>query len=108
LTLGQADGKPCARIEDLLLTLPISIITLSLGSGNKTFPLPHSHLAITLTPSWVQVVLHSKPVWEPGNRSKELVVEVRREGTLEGCARRVGEGLDDVRRGLVAWGERVW
>jgi hypothetical protein len=27
---------------------------------------------------------------------------------LEGCARRVGEGLDDVRRGFVAWGERVW
>lgn len=104
----KADRKPCARIEDLLLTLPTSIITLFLSSGNQTFPLPHSHLAITLTPSWVQVILHSRPVWEPGNRSKELVVEVRREATLEGCARRVGEGLDDIRRGFVTWGERVW
>ena len=35
-------------------------------------------------------------------------MEVRREQTLEGCAKRVEQGLDDVRRGLVAWGERVW
>ena len=34
-------------------------------------------------------------------------MEVRREPTLEGCARKVEEGLDDIRRGFVAWGERV-
>lgn len=101
--------KPCARMEDLLLTLPTSIVTLSMTSNSpRSFPLSHSNIAITLTPSWVQVILHSKPVWEPGNRSKELIVEVRREQTLEGCAKRVEQGLDDVRRGLVAWGERVW
>jgi hypothetical protein len=53
------------------------------------------------------VILHSKPVWEPGNRAKELVLEVRREQTLEKCAERVREGLEDIMRGLVAWGERV-
>lgn len=104
--------QPCARIEDLLLSLPSTLVSLRIpppltALRSTSFPLPHSNIAITLTPSWVQATLHSKPIWQPGNRSRELIVEVRRDTSLEECARRVGEGLEDVMRGYIAWGEKV-
>lgn len=36
-----------------------------------------------------------------------MVLEVRREGTLEATLRMIGEGLNDIRKKYVRWGERV-
>ncbi|WVW80967.1 hypothetical protein I302_102958 [Kwoniella bestiolae CBS 10118] len=102
--------QPSARIEDLLLTLPPQFIvpTLSTHAPTRSLPLPQSHLSVTLTPTWAQVYLHSHPVGS-GKRggSREMVVEVRRTGTLEGTTKRIEDGLDDIYRRLVPWGGRV-
>jgi hypothetical protein len=36
-----------------------------------------------------------------------MVLEVRRQETLEGTVKRLGEGLADMGEGLVQWGGRV-
>ncbi len=36
-----------------------------------------------------------------------MIIEVRREGTLEATMRMLGEGLNDMRKGNVRWGDRV-
>ncbi len=106
-------GKPAARLEDLLLTLPRHLIVpASTSTSNPTgqFPLTQSHLGISLTPTWVQLNLHASRV-DTGVRGKkpgkEVVLQVRREGTLEATIRMLGEGLNAVRRGEVRWGDRV-
>ncbi|WVQ63180.1 uncharacterized protein L199_001331 [Kwoniella botswanensis] len=103
--------QPSARIEDLLLTLPSHFIVPFPSSNSpipqRGFPLPQSHLSVTLTPTWAQLYLHSNPVASGKRGSKELVVEVRRIGTLEGTTKRIEDGLDDIYRRLVPWGGRV-
>ncbi|KAK8853040.1 hypothetical protein IAR55_003741 [Kwoniella newhampshirensis] len=103
--------QPAARIEDLLLTLSPKFISPTTTPANavpgRSLPLPQSHLSITLTPTWAQLYLHSGSVTASKRGRKELVVEVRRTETLEGTAKRVEEGLDDLRRRLLEWGGRV-
>ncbi|WWC64367.1 uncharacterized protein I303_106977 [Kwoniella dejecticola CBS 10117] len=102
--------QPTARIEDLLLTIPSQYIIPSFSSPNpppRGLPLPQSHLSITLTPTWAQLYLHSHPLSSSRRGSRELVVEVRRIGTLEGTVKRIEDGLDDIQRRLVSWGGRV-
>ncbi|OCF32243.1 hypothetical protein I316_06158 [Kwoniella heveanensis BCC8398] len=112
--------QPAARIEDLLLTLPPNLIVPSISSSSsnpiRSLPLPQTHLSVKLTPSWAAMYLHSAPVAisralsrtsEGGGSSKELVVEVRRTSTLEGTVKMIGDGLDDISRRLVTWGDRV-
>lgn len=102
--------QPAARIEDLLpiyvssrLITPASTTT---GAPSTTLPLPHPHLGVTLTPGWCQLYIWAKPYGKPGN-GKDMVLEVRRDGTLEGTVRRLGKGLEDMARGLVEWGGRI-
>ncbi|WWC71810.1 uncharacterized protein I206_105769 [Kwoniella pini CBS 10737] len=102
--------QPTARIEDLLLTLPSIYIIPAQSSTDppqRGLPLSHTHLSVTLTPTWAQLYLHSYPLSSFRRGSKELVVEVRRIGTLEGTVRRIEDGLDDIHRRLVPWGGRV-
>ncbi|WWC91495.1 uncharacterized protein L201_006441 [Kwoniella dendrophila CBS 6074] len=104
--------QPAARIEDLLLTLPSTFIIPFFNSapGNpppKGLPLPQTHLSVTLTPTWAQLYLHFYPLSSVKRGSKELVIEVRRIGTLEGTTKRIEDGLDDIYRRLVPWGGRV-
>lgn len=68
-------------------------------------PLPQAYLSVNLTPAWVQLYAHSAPAGQRGGR--ELVLEARRTATLEGNVKRLGEGLDSLRRGLLGWGDRV-
>jgi hypothetical protein len=63
-------------------------------------------LSINLTPGWAQLYLHSRP-YTAGGGGRELVLEVRRQKDAEGTVRRIGEGLEDLQRGLVSWGGRV-
>ncbi|WVR00383.1 hypothetical protein IAU59_007526 [Kwoniella sp. CBS 9459] len=109
--------QPAARIEDLLNTLPPELIIPSTNPStqiSRSLPLPQTHLSVQLTPSWAGLYLHSTPVSlalasssSTRGGSKELVVEVRRTNTLEGTVKMIGDGLDDVHRRLVAWGDRV-
>ncbi|GFZ48515.1 hypothetical protein JCM24511_06263 [Saitozyma sp. JCM 24511] len=102
--------QPVARIEDLLLTLPPRLISPQPETGSspppRSLPLPHSHLSINLTPGWAQVYLHPRP-YTAGGGGRELVLEVRRQKDAEGSVRRIGDGLEDLQRGLVSWGGRV-
>lgn len=105
--------KPAARIEDLLTTLPPSLVSAESPSASSPlgtqFPLPQACLTVSLTPSWAQVYLHSQPVgtMSRGRVSKDLVVEVRRQSDPEGTVRRLQEALEDMSHGLVRWGEKV-
>ncbi|CAD6572618.1 MAG: proteasome regulatory particle subunit [Tremellales sp. Tagirdzhanova-0007] len=103
--------QPTARLEDLLLSLPTHLIA-SVGPRNPpaSFPLPQSHLSVSLTPSWVQLFLHASPFGARGRNKKHgriMVLEVHREGTLEATIRMLGEGLNEVRKGAAQWGDRV-
>ena len=104
--------QPIARTEDLLLTLPLSLITPSVPDGRlrSRVPLPHPHLLINLTPTWCQLYLSTVPYGssERIKAGRDLVVEVRRQITPEDSIRRVGEGLEDIQRGMVRWGDKVW
>ncbi|WRT70432.1 uncharacterized protein IL334_007430 [Kwoniella shivajii] len=110
--IGDIFGRlqPTARIEDLLLSLPSTYIVSATSSPSpppQGLPLPQSHMSVTLTPTWAQVYLHSQPVSSTRRGSKELVIEVRRIGTLEGTLKRIEDGLDDIQRRLAPWGGRV-
>ncbi|OWZ36264.1 hypothetical protein C356_04741 [Cryptococcus neoformans c45] len=111
--------QPSARSEDLLSTLPQTLITpttlLPLPPAPKrALPLPQSLLSINFTPTWAQLYINASPVaLTKAGGGREIVVEVRRvdrEGkmrSLEGTVRMIGEALEDMRRGLVKWGGRV-
>ncbi|WVF73215.1 hypothetical protein IAT40_008034 [Kwoniella sp. CBS 6097] len=110
--------QPAARVEDLLVNLPPELIIRYSPSAqiNRILPLPQTHLSVNLTPSWASLYLHPTPVSRSsasgrgghrGGGGKELVVEVRRTNTLEGTVKMIGDGLDDINRRLVAWGDRV-
>ncbi|ODN81428.1 hypothetical protein L202_01859 [Cryptococcus amylolentus CBS 6039] len=105
--------QPAARIEDLLSTLPPHFITPtsilpSPPPPKRTLPLPQALVSISLTPNWAQVWINAQVVsLARKGGGKEMVLEVRRVGTLEGVVARIGEGLDDLRLGLVGWGGRV-
>lgn len=97
-------------MEDILLTYISSSLIIPYHISNSppttTFPLPHNHLSISLTPSWCQLYIWARPFGQGGN-GKDLVLEVRRAETLEGSMRNIEEGLVDIGRGLVQWGGRV-
>jgi hypothetical protein len=59
-----------------------------------------------LTPGWCQLYVWAKPYGARGN-GRDLVLEVRRGETLEATASKLGEGLEDVGRGLLSWGGKV-
>ncbi|WVQ84898.1 hypothetical protein IAT38_007061 [Cryptococcus sp. DSM 104549] len=106
--------QPAARIEDLLLTLPPSLLTpphllpAPLPPPTRSIPLPHPYLSVSLTPTWAQLYIHGQAVVSTEKPvGRELVVEVRRTGGLEGTVRRLEEGLDSVRLRVVPWGGRA-
>ncbi|ODN82475.1 hypothetical protein L198_07697 [Cryptococcus wingfieldii CBS 7118] len=110
--------QPAARIEDLISTLPPHFITPTSilpspppPNPKRTLPLPQALVSISLTPNWAQVWINAQVqgvgLARKGEGKKEMVLEVRRVGTLEGIVASVGEGLDHLRLGLVRWGGRV-
>lgn len=100
--------QPCARMEDLLETLPKALIVTS-GTPKRSIPLPHSHLSIQITPGWVRLLLNSHPVGIPANGKigRDTVLEVRRQDSAEQSVQRIREGLEDMQKGIVHWGERI-
>nr|KIR47611.1 hypothetical protein I312_03379 [Cryptococcus bacillisporus CA1280] len=111
--------QPCARSEDLLSTLPQTLITPitllpSPPPPARALPLPQSLLSINLTPAWAQLYINAFPVSLTKIKGgREMVLEVRRLDrerrmrSLEETVRLIGEALEDMRRGLVEWGGRV-
>lgn len=113
--LGTRNGtdripQPVARIEDLLLTLPSNLVSQNPPERlppNGSFPLPQPCLSVILTPGWCQLYIWSKLYGSRG-AGRDLVLEVRRLETLEGTVRMLSEGLEDMGRGLVKWGNKVF
>ncbi|KAK4683825.1 hypothetical protein P7C73_g6394, partial [Tremellales sp. Uapishka_1] len=102
--------QPAARVEDLLLDLSPDLMSpaYSRSPPLQTMPLPHSHVVVGLTNIWAQVYLCNTHVgYDATGRGKSLVIEVRREKTLEGTVVRIKEALEQLRRGLVLWGARI-
>ncbi|WOO77006.1 uncharacterized protein LOC62_01G000606 [Vanrija pseudolonga] len=106
--------QPAARIEDLLLTIPPSLITPwgPRAAPHAALPLPHTHLAVALSPLWAQLHLSYSPITAANltgfNRvGRTFIVEVRRGRSPEETVRRIHEALEDISRGLLPWGSRV-
>jgi hypothetical protein len=57
---------------------------------------------VNLTPGWAQVYVQVEK-----GRGKEMVIEVKRMRSLEDTVRRIGEGLEGISTGFVAWGGRA-
>ncbi|KAL7418574.1 hypothetical protein Q5752_007032 [Cryptotrichosporon argae] len=104
--------QPAARIEDLFLSLPRSLVvpsssSLAYTTSTSRFPLPHDRLAVQLSPAWATLVLHPPQERSGAGRAvKEVVVEVRRRDAERTMAR-FGEALEDISRGLESWGARA-
>ncbi|KLT38543.1 hypothetical protein CC85DRAFT_229953, partial [Cutaneotrichosporon oleaginosum] len=106
--------QPAARVEDLLLHLPPHLITpppadgRCLGELRQALPLPHAHVAVTLSPLWAQLWLSYSPVNVPNTRGgragRSLVVEVRREKSPEVMVKAFSQALEWLSRGRIAWG----
>ncbi|RXK39467.1 hypothetical protein M231_03300 [Tremella mesenterica] len=104
--------QPCARVEDLLSSLPSFLISVGQPferSARRGVPLPVEYLTVGLTPSWCQVFLNTTEVGMTNERGRrgELVVEVRRGKGSEETVQRIGKGLGELRAGTVGWGDRV-
>ncbi|KAL1413311.1 hypothetical protein Q8F55_001067 [Vanrija albida] len=106
--------QPAARIEDLLLTIPTNLITPwgPRSAPHAALPLPHTHLAVALSPLWAQLHLSYSPITAANltgfNRvGRTFIVEVRRGRVPEETVRRIHEALEDISRGLLPWGSRV-
>ena len=102
--------QPQARAEDLMLELlPLTLLRRT-GEPGRCLPLPHSHLSITFTPAKVRLLL-SNVALNVGlphvKRSRELVVEVRKQPTLEQSVQSLGEALEDIHRGFIEWGSEL-
>ncbi|ORX40774.1 hypothetical protein BD324DRAFT_612069 [Kockovaella imperatae] len=104
--------QPIARTEDLLLRLPPSLILPEAPPGRlrSRVPLPHPHLVINLTPTWCQVYLSTLSIGsiEKNKAGRDLVIEVKRQRTPEETVRKIGEGLEDIQRGMIRWGDKVY
>lgn len=109
--------QPAARVEDLLLRLPRSLITppdpcpaCDSVAPPQRLPLPHAHVAVTLSPLWAQLWLSYTPVnvvqarGGRGRAGRSLVVEVRRARTPEEMVKAFGAALEGVRVGSIGWG----
>jgi hypothetical protein len=106
--------QPAARVEDLLLRLPAHLVTPPPADGQCTgelrqaLPLPHAHVAVTLSPLWAQLWLSYSPVNAPNTRGgragRSLVVEVRREKNPEDMVRAFGQALEWMSKGRIGWG----
>ena len=98
--------QPVARIEDLLLTLPPSLISpLPPASLPPTgsLPLPQPCLSITLTPGWCQLFIWSN-IYGTRGAGRDMVFEVKRMETLEGTVTMIQYALEQLGRGTMPWG----
>ncbi|WVN90674.1 uncharacterized protein L203_105916 [Cryptococcus depauperatus CBS 7841] len=103
--------QPSSRIEDLLVTLPPHLIICSNSwptpIPRRSLPLSHCLLSVHLTPTWCQLYINARPILltrDPGGR--ELVIEVRRERTLESTTRNLENGLSRMAKREIEWGGR--
>lgn len=103
--------QPAARVEDLLLRLPATLITPPSARPvdlSQSLPLPHAHVAVTLSPLWAQLWLSYSPIIAPNTRGgragRSLVVEVRRAERPEDVVRAFGQALEWLRAGKIGWG----
>lgn len=101
-----AYAQPAARVEDLLRSLPLTLVTddRPVVAVAHAFPLPHAHVSVALSGRWVQVFLHFSPVGARRSTGRALVVEMRRRASPEETVERLGVVLDAVRAGHIPWG----
>ena len=95
-----------ARIEDLLLTLPLSLISPCpprRTPPDGSLPLPQPCLSVTLSPGWCQLYIWSNTYGTRG-AGRDMVFEVKRMDTLEGTVTMIKYALEQLGRGTLPWG----